>query len=131
VRFTGNLDALGPTDRGIEFSYDSYMRSLALFNHQPFGVIVDDQPWWEKPIPFAGLWSVRLPRGRHKVEIVADSTASVILDTTSLYSSTLIVIFGAVACGLMILIYLAILARRAIGRAVGKSEPDTSRVSRV
>jgi uncharacterized protein YdaL len=130
VRFTGNLDTLVPTERGLEFSYDSYMRSLILLNRQPFGVIIDGQPWWEKPIPFAGHWSLRLPRGQHKVEIVADSTASVILDTTSLYSSTLIVIFGGVACGLMILLYLAILARRAIGRAVSKSESNLSSISR-
>ncbi|HYK87213.1 MAG TPA: DUF2334 domain-containing protein [Acidobacteriota bacterium] len=130
VRFAGNLETLIPTDRGLEFSYDSYMRTLALFNHQPFGIIIDGQPWWEKPIPFGGFWSVRLPRGRHRVEIVADSTASVILDTASLYSSTLIVIFGGVACGLMVLIYLAILARRAIGRAVNRSESDLSQVPR-
>ena len=68
--------------------------------------------------------------GRHKVEIVADSTASVILDTASLYSSTLIVIFGGVACGLMILIYLAILARRAFGRAVSRSESELSQFTR-
>ncbi len=130
VRFAGNLETLASTDRGLAFSYDSYMRTLALFNHQPFGIIVDGQPWWEKPIPFGGFWSVPLPRGRHKVEIVADSTASVILDTASLYSSTLIVIFGGVACGLMILIYMAILARRAIGRAVRRSESGFSRVLR-
>ncbi len=128
VRFTGNLETLEPTDRGLEFTYDTYMKSLALLNRQPFAVIVDGQSWWEKPIPFAGFWSVRLPRGRHRVEVVADSTASVILDTTSLYSSHLIVIFGAVACGLMILIYLAILARRAFGRAGGRREPDLTHV---
>ncbi len=130
VRFAGNLETLVTTDRGLEFSYDSYMRTLALFNHQPFGIIIDGQPWWEKPIAFGGLWSVRLPRGRHKVEIVADSTASEILDTASLYSSTLIVIFGGVACGLMILIYLAILARRAFGRSVSRSEPELSQFPR-
>lgn len=100
------------------------------FSITSLGIIIDGQPWWEKPLPFGGLWSVRLPRGRHKVEIIADSTASVILDTASLYSSTLIVIFGGVACGLMILIYMAILARRAIGRAVSKSEPGLSQVPR-
>ncbi len=117
LRFTGNLDTLEPTDRGIEFSYDSLMRTLALFNRQPFEIKVDGKPLIEPAIHYSSHWSVRLPRGQHKVEIIADSTASVILDTTSLYSSTLIVIFGSVACGLMILLYMAIIIRRAYSRA--------------
>ncbi len=116
-RFTGNLDTLAPTERGIEFSYDSLMRTLALFNRQPFEIRVDGKPYNEPAVHYASHWSVRLPRGQHKVEVVADSTANVILDTTSLYSSTLIVIFGTVACGLMVLLYMAIIIRRAYSRA--------------
>jgi uncharacterized protein YdaL len=121
IRFTGNLDYLMPTDRGMQFSYDSYLPTLALFNRQPFVITIDGRESDQKAVPNAGVWSVRLPRGRHNVGIVADSAATVILDTTSLYSSALIVIFGGVAVGLMVLIYLAILARRVIGRAVGRS----------
>ena len=78
----------------------------------------------ETPAFTSGLWSVRLPRGQHRVEVLADSAAYVILDTASLYSSTLIVIFGSVATGVMALFYLAILSRRAFKRAVGgKSAP--------
>ncbi len=121
LRFTGNLTSLAPTKRGLEFNYDSSMRTLALFTREPFAIRIDGQPSVEKPVSYYGLWSARFPRGRHHVEVVADSTASIILDTTSLYSSSLIVIFGGVACGLMLLLYLAILARRALGRAVGKT----------
>jgi uncharacterized protein YdaL len=118
LRFTGDLDSLVPTKRGLQFSYDSHLRALALFNRQPFEVKVDGQPLREQPKVLFGTWSIRLPRGKHTVDILADSTATVILDRTSLYSSGLIVIFGFIACGLMILIYMSILARRAIGRAV-------------
>jgi hypothetical protein len=128
VRFTGNLDSLSPTDRGFQFSYESGGRSLALFNKQPFGVMVDDRTNPDPVLAHSGLWSVRLPRGRHHVDILADSTAIVILEKTSLYGSTLIVVFGTVACGLMLLIYFAILARRAVGRAVrGKPSAVSSR----
>jgi uncharacterized protein YdaL len=124
LRFTGNLDRLLPTKRGIEFSYDSHMRTLALFNRKPFEVRVDGKTLVEVPDSASGSWSVRLPRGRHRVEVVADSAATVILHATSLYSSTFIFIFGAVACGVMVLLYLAILARRAFGRAPrGKAVP--------
>lgn len=118
IRFTGNLDTLGATDRGISFSYDSPLRTLALFNRQPFEIRVDGNRYEEPAVHYSSHWSVRLPRGAHRVEVVADSTASVILETTSLYSSTLIVIFGAVACGLMVLLYMAIIIRRAYSRAV-------------
>lgn len=116
LRFTGSLDRLAPTKRGIEFSYDSHMRTLALFNRKPFEVKVDGKILVEVPDSASGTWSVRLPRGRHSVEVVADSTATVILHATSLYSSTFIFIFGAVACGVMVLLYFSILARRAFGR---------------
>jgi uncharacterized protein YdaL len=118
LRFTGNLETLKPTNRGIEFNYNSHMRTLALFNRRPFEVKIDGKDLVEVPDSGSGTWSVRLPRGRHSVDVVTDSTATVILDTTSLYSSTLIFIFGSVACGVMVLLYFAILARRAIGRAV-------------
>lgn len=131
LRFTGNLDTLVPTSRGLEFAYNSYLRTMALFNRRPFEIRVDGHLYEDPPVLYSGRWSVRLPRGQHRVEIVADSAAYVILDTTSLYSSTLIVIFGSVACGFMALIYIATLARRAFGRAVrGKSVQASARRSK-
>jgi uncharacterized protein YdaL len=126
VRFAGNLDTLARTDRGFRFDYDSTMRSMALFNKEPFAILVDGNAYADPVIPHSGLWSVRLPRGHHRVDIMADSTAMVILDKASLYSSTLIVVFGTVACGLMFLLYFSILARRAIGRAVSSNKPASS-----
>ncbi len=123
LRCTANLDTLESTKRGIGFSYASRMRAVALFNRRPFEIEVDGQPLNEEPIHYSGHWSIRLPRGAHKVEVVADSAATVILERTSLYSSTLIVIFGTVASALMLLIYMAILVRRAVSRAVqGKAQ---------
>lgn len=130
VHFTGDLDRLARTKQGFQFAYDSNSRSLALFNKQPFGIIVDGQSYSEQPVPLSGLWSLRLPRGRHTVDILADSTAMMLLGKTSLYGSTLIVIFGSVACALMLLLYFSILVRRAFGRAVnGKTSASSARQS--
>jgi hypothetical protein len=90
-----------------------------LLSREPYSVLVDGQEWQDKGTNYAGRWSLRLPRGKHRVEILTSSTASAILDTTSLYSSTWIAIFGAVACGLMLLIYMSILVRRAVAHAIG------------
>jgi uncharacterized protein YdaL len=116
VHYAGNLDRLTRTDRGLQFSYDSNTRSVALFNKQPNKIMMDGQLYPEQVVSHSGLWSVRLPRGRHSVDVMADSTAIVILEKTSVYSSALIFVFGAVACSLMLLIYFSILARRAVGR---------------
>jgi hypothetical protein len=122
LRLTGNLKSLHPTNQGLDFAYDSIPRTVALLNREPVEIRVDGQSYSEKPVFRLGVWSIRLPRGRHRVEVVADSAASVIIDTASLYSSSVIVIFGGVSCGIMLLLYLAILARRALGRAIqGKS----------
>jgi uncharacterized protein YdaL len=128
LRFTGDIDSLIRTDRGFQFDYDSNMRGIALFNKQPFAIMVDGRPDQDQIYSHSGLWSVRLPRGRHVVEVRADSTAMVILDRASLYSSTLIVVFGVVACSLMLLLYFSILARRAVDRAVsGKASASSPR----
>lgn len=77
---------------------------------------VDGRIRGELPVEATGHWAVRLPSGRHQVELVSETTAYLILDTTSLYSSWLIVVFGTVAIGLMVLIYMSVLVRRAIAR---------------
>jgi hypothetical protein len=102
------------------------MRSVALFNKQPFRIMMDGQLYPEQVASHSGLWSVRLPRGRHNVDVIADNTAIVILEKTSVYSSALIFVFGGVACSLMLLIYFSILARRAVGRAANKKASTAS-----
>jgi uncharacterized protein YdaL len=126
VHYAGNLERLARTDRGFQFSYNSGMRSVALFNKKPFKIMMDDQIYPEPVARHSGLWSLRLPRGRHNVDVLADSTALVFLEKTSVYSSALIVVFGAVACSFMLLIYFSILARRALGRAANSKASTTA-----
>ncbi len=117
VRLTANLESVVPNTGGLEFTYDSSFRALALFNREPFEIRLDGKIYEETPASSSGLWSVRLPSGRHHVIIRADNAATIALDATSLYSSTLIFGFGVASCGMMLVMYLSILARRAIKRA--------------
>lgn len=121
LRFSGDMDSLMPTQQGFEFAYDSPLRTIALLNREPHDIQIDGRKADAQPVSNAGNWSIRLPSGKHRVEIIADSTASAIVNTTSLYSSTAIVIFGTVACGLLGLLYMAILVRRTFARAVRES----------
>jgi uncharacterized protein YdaL len=121
LRFSGDMDSLTPTQQGFEFAYDSPLRTIALLNREPHEIQIDGRKTDLQPVAYAGNWNIRLPSGKHRVEIIADSTASTIVNTTSLYSATAIVIFGTVACGLLGLLYMAILLRRTFARAVGDS----------
>lgn len=116
LRFNGDMDTLGPNKQGFGFSYDSMTRALAMLNREPHDILVDGVSYGGYSFPYAGYWNVRLPSGKHRVDVIADSTASVIVNTTSLYSATAIVIFGAVTCGLMGFLYMSILVRRAFSR---------------
>ncbi len=122
LRFSGDMDSLSPTQQGFEFAYDSTLRTIALLNREPHEIQIDGRKTDVKPIAYAGNWNLLLPSGKHRVEIIADSTASTIVNRTSLYSSTAIVIFGTVACGLLGLLYMAILVRRTFAHAIGGSK---------
>jgi uncharacterized protein YdaL len=119
LRLSCDLQDYAPSDRGFRFSYDSVSRALALFSREPYGVLVDGKEWPGKSENHGGRWSLHLPRGKHTIEVLTSSTASAILDTTSLYSSTWIAIFGTVACGLMLLLYMSILVKRAVTSTFG------------
>ena len=121
LRFSGDMDSLTPTLDGFEFTYDSTLRTIALLNREPHEIQIDGRKTDGRSMGFAGNWIVLLPSGKHRVEIIADSTASTIVNTTSLYSATAIVIFGTVACGLLGLLYMAILVRRTFAGAVRRS----------
>jgi len=124
LRFSGDMDSLTPTQQGFEFTYDSPLRVIALLNREPHEIQIDGRKTDLTPIAYAGNWNLLLPSGKHRVEIIADSTASTIVNTTSLYSATAIVIFGTVACGLLGLLYMAILVRRTFAHAAGDSRPS-------
>ncbi len=116
LRFNGDMETLGPNKQGFGFTYNSMTRALAMLNREPHDILVDGASYGGHAFPYAGYWNVRLPSGSHRVDVIADSTASVIVNTTSLYSATAIVIFGAVTCGLMGFLYMSILVRRAFSR---------------
>ena len=121
LRFSGDMNSLTPTQQGFEFTYDSTLRTIALLNREPHEIQIDGRKTDVQSVGYAGNWIILFPIGKHRVEIIADSTASTIVNTTSLYSSTAIVVFGTVACGLLGLLYMAILVRRTFSHAVGDS----------
>jgi hypothetical protein len=54
---------------GVEFSYESSSRAIAVFDRRPLKLSVDGA---EEPLQFAGPKTILLPRGQHVVTIVSE-----------------------------------------------------------
>ena len=109
---SGELLDADVTRRGLEFSYDSPGRCLAVFNKQPYRVRVDGREWSSVPLYSRGEWALVLPAGRHSVDVVANETAVFVVEVASLFSSWLIVAFGTVSCGAMAGLYAFVRLQR-------------------
>jgi len=111
---SGELLDAGVTRRGLEFSYDSPGRCVAVFSKQPYRVRVDGREWSSAPLYSRGEWALVLPAGRHSVDLVANETAVFVVEAASLFSSWLIVAFGTVSCGAMAGLYTFVRLQRAV-----------------
>jgi hypothetical protein len=100
------------TSRGLQFRYAASTRVVALLSKQPYQVWLDGQAFTSKPGFYQGDWSINLPPGNHQVEILANSPAYFFLDLTSLFSSSMIVLFGFGIGGSLAFLYVALLLRR-------------------
>lgn len=102
---TGNLLALEEGVRSVTFTYESGERCYVTINKEPEDVYVDGR---HVDVPIregVERYSVQLPPGRHEVLLVTQGTVSYSIDLTSLFSSTLIVLFGFVSLGLLTVLY--------------------------
>jgi uncharacterized protein YdaL len=100
------------TPRGLQFRYAASTRAVALLSKQPYQVWLDGRVFATKPGYYQGDWSVNLPPGNHQVEILANSPAYFLLDLASLFSSSMIVLFGFGIGGSLALLYATVLLRR-------------------
>ena len=68
--FNGNLKTAVSLPAGMEFTYDSASRAIAIFDKVPSKAELDGAS-----IPFTGA-TLNLPRGRHKVTLTVLPAAS-------------------------------------------------------
>jgi hypothetical protein len=70
VRLNAGLQAAHRVGaNGLEFSYQSAARAIAVFNRRPGHVTIDGA---EEPAEFAGPMTILLPRGQHVVTIASE-----------------------------------------------------------
>ncbi len=98
--------------RGVEFTYDSPSRCAVSFGKMPYAVLVDDHDVSFTVAREEQHYGIVLPPGQHKVLVVLESTVSYGIDVTSLWSSSLIAIFGSLAGGILVVLYFVLKVRR-------------------
>jgi hypothetical protein len=70
VRLNADLeDARRVGENGLEFSYESSGRAIAIFDRRPMKLSLDGA---EEPLQFAGSKTILLPRGQHVVTITSE-----------------------------------------------------------
>ncbi len=99
-------------ERGVEFSYDSPTRCAVSFGKVPFAVFVDDHEITFNVAKEEQHYGIILPPGQHKVLVVLENAVSYGIDLTSLWSSSLIAIFGSIAGGILVVLYFILKLRR-------------------
>lgn len=105
MSITGTLHSIAETERSVDFSYTSDMRCLISLNKPPISVIVDGRETEAKILAGSERFSLFLPAGTHRVRIVTKGTVSYGIDLTSLWSSSIIVLFGTGSVALLVLFY--------------------------
>ncbi|HBD08497.1 MAG TPA: hypothetical protein DCZ69_09565, partial [Syntrophobacteraceae bacterium] len=114
VSITGNLLYAREQERGVEFGYDARSRCLVTLTHSPVSLLLDGQAAPLQVLKGSNRYAVMLPAGKHDVQIMTVSRVSYGVDLTSLWSSSLIVVFGFAAMALLLVFYLVV-------RIVGKT----------
>ncbi|MBN1446379.1 MAG: DUF2334 domain-containing protein [Bacteroidetes bacterium] len=109
---TGNLLSMDESERSVRFTYVSGERCYVTINKKPIDVYVDGERVDVRIREGIERYSVLLPHGRHDVRIVTQGTVSYSISMTSLWSSTLIVLFGILSLVVLLLMYGVMRVRR-------------------
>jgi hypothetical protein len=108
---TGNLLYEYGSATTIEFGYTSIPRCIVTLNKAPIAIVVDGKSYAPKVLKGSGHYGVILPAGEHRVLAVLESQIAHSVDVTSLWSSSIIVLFGLVSGGILVAFYVIVKVR--------------------
>jgi len=112
VSITGELLSLRESDRSVEFRYSSAGRCLASLNKAPVALFIDGKESAFETLEGNGRYTLMLPPGTRDVRIVTQSAVSYGIDLTSLWSSSLIVLFGFISTAVLLLFWAVVKIQR-------------------
>ena len=98
--------------RGVEFLYHSPSRCAVSFNTIPLAVFVDDQEMILNIAKEEQNYGILLPPGTHKVLVMLENTVAYGIDLTSLWSSELIAVFGFLAGGVLVVLFILVKVKK-------------------
>jgi uncharacterized protein YdaL len=106
LSFTGNILAYQYGMKSLSLTYESDYRTILSINRKPESVKVDGQDYKFEVMNGNDCFSIFVPSGKHQVEVQTGSDVSYSVDITSLWSSSAIVLFGAIAVTLLIVMFV-------------------------
>ncbi|MCZ7556018.1 MAG: DUF2334 domain-containing protein [Bacteroidia bacterium] len=112
ISCTGNVLAIEEGERSISFAYESDERCYIAINKEPLEIWVDGKRVEVSVREGIERYSLRLPAGKHTVRVVTAGTVAYSINVTSLWSSTIIVLFGGVSLFFLLLLYALVRLRR-------------------
>jgi hypothetical protein len=105
LSITGDLLSEKGSPRSVEFRYRSENRCIVTLVKEPFALFIDGQETGFTALKGNGRYGLILPPGEHTALVVAQSNVSYGVDLTSFWSSSLIVVFGIISGGVLLLFY--------------------------
>jgi hypothetical protein len=102
---TGELTSINYGLRDITLEYRSDMRMLISLSNMPSTVTVDGSPFDFTVMKGNDCFSIFLPEGSHKANIIAGDRFAYGINYTSFWSTTAIAVFSALAISLLLLMY--------------------------
>jgi hypothetical protein len=116
LQLSADLSAASATSGRLQFEYESDGPAIAVLDRRPEEASIDNSAEAQITTALDRRAVIMLPRGRHRVDVSGSSRSALLLDLTSLLSSSLIVAFGTMACALLACVYLLIRVRRLFRR---------------
>ena len=92
----------------VFFEYESDTRVLASFDREPRTIIVDGTQYLTNIMKGTDCYTIYLPSGKHKVELIAGDKFSNGINLLSLWSSTGIAIFGMLSVSSLLIMYFVL-----------------------
>jgi hypothetical protein len=112
---TGSIKSVSYGLRDLTVEYKSDARMLISLSNIPTTVTVDGEPVGFTVMKGNDCYSIFLPNGIHKANIVTGDKFAYGVNITSFWSTTAIAIFSALAISLLLLMYFVLkFARRAL-----------------
>jgi hypothetical protein len=103
---TGDIKSVNYGLRDVTIAYVSNQRMLISLSNMPTTVMVDGSPFDFTVMRGNDCYSIFLPNGTHKVNIITGDKFAYGINITSFWSTTAIAVFGAFAISLLLLMYL-------------------------